>query len=347
MKEKIIEILRKVPMPGATKNIVEAGIITDIVEENKLIQILVGLPQKAEKYEQALVPTMQDVLKRELEYDGQVKIKVNILKLNQSTEPGGISKVKNVIAVASGKGGVGKSTVSSNLAISFAKLGYKVGLLDADVFGPSVPTMFGTQGSQPVMEKRGEKDMIIPIEKFGVKMLSVGFFIKPSEAMALRGPMAGNVLKQLIEDTDWGELDVMILDMPPGTSDIQLTIAASIDLTGAVMVSTPQDVALIDLVRGIDFFQKEKIEVPVLGLIENMAWFTPAELPDNKYYIFGKGGAKKLAEDKNIPFLGEVPIVQSIREGGDSGSPIALDDDSMVALYFKQIAEKVAASIKL
>lgn len=345
MKEKIVSILSKVPMPGQKMSIIEADIIADVVEENGVLRIKVELPQEAEKYEQALVPTMQDVLKRELVYDGQVKINVSVLKLNRAKGGGGITKVKHVIAVASGKGGVGKSTVSANLAVALSKLGYKVGILDADIFGPSVPKMFGVEGAQPVMEKRGEKEWIIPVKKYGISLLSVGFFIKPSDAMAWRGPMAGNVLKQLIQDTDWGELDVMVLDMPPGTSDIQLTIASSIDLSGAVMVSTPQDVALIDVVRGIDFFQKEKIEVPIIGLVENMAWFTPAELPENKYYIFGQGGAKKLAEHMQLPFLGEVPIVQSIREGGDSGEPITMNDDSMTGLIFKQIAEKVAKSI--
>ncbi len=332
-------------MPTEGKSLVEANVIGNVIEDDNELRILVELPQKHEKFKSAIVPTMHDILSRELDFSGEIKIEVSIIKLNDSKEPGGVSGVKHLIAVASGKGGVGKSTVSANLAISLAKQGLRVGLLDADIFGPSVPKMFGVEGQFPEMQQRGEKEFIIPIQKYGVSLLSVGFFVQPSEAVAWRGPMAGNVLKQLIQDADWGELDVLVFDMPPGTSDIQLTITQVVNLSGAVMVSTPQDVALIDVVRGIDFFQKEKIGVPIIGLVENMSWFTPAELPENKYYIFGKGGAEKLAAEKQIPFLGNVPIVQSIREGGDEGVPAALQEDSIVAKYFADIAKKVAEAI--
>lgn len=346
MKDSIIALLQKVPMPGEKMSIVDARIIGEIIEQNDELIIHINLPQKYEKYQQALPPTIQDVVKRELGYTGAIKVPIAIIKANKSSEPGGISKVKHVIAVASGKGGVGKSTVSVNLALSLAKLGYSVGLLDADIFGPSIPKMLGAEGQTPIMKKIGEKEFITPLEKHGIRFLSIGFFIKDSDALAWRGPMAGNVLKQLIIDTDWGELDIMVIDMPPGTSDIQLTICQTIELTGAVMVSTPQDVALIDVVRGIDFFQKEHIEVPIIGVVENMAWFTPAELPNNKYYIFGKGGVQKLAEQTNVTFLGHVPIIQTIRESGDVGVPIALDEDSLARTYFVDIAEKISEYLR-
>lgn len=345
MKEAIFTLLQKIPMPGEKKNIVEAGIISEITVVDTEITIEIGLPQAFEKYKQALIPTIEDAVRRELSYKGNISIPVTILKANHSNKPGGISQVKHVVAIASGKGGVGKSTVSSNLAIALSQLGYSVGLLDADIFGPSVPKMFNCEQGQPSMKKMGEKEFIIPIEQYGVKLVSIGFFVKSSDALAWRGPMAGNVLKQFISDTDWGELDVLLLDMPPGTSDIQLTIAQTIELTGAIMVSTPQQVALIDVQKGIDFFKKDGIRVPILGIIENMAWFTPAELPNNKYYIFGKQGAEQLAQSLDIPFLGSVPIVQSICEAGDNGTPIALQEDSIVSIQFKEIAQKLATEL--
>ena len=274
-----------------------------------------------------------------------VEVLIDIIKANDTEATGGVSKVKNVIAVASGKGGVGKSTVSANLAVSLSKMGYKVGLLDADIFGPSIPKMFGVEHAQPLSKKEGDKEWIMPIEQYGIKLLSIGFFVRPEDALAWRGPMAGNVLKQFVEDSDWGELDVLVIDMPPGTSDIQLTLCQILNITGAIMVGTPQDVAVIDVVKAIDFFSKEKIEVPILGLIENMAWFTPKELPENKYYIFGKGGIESLAYAKGLPFLGSVPIVMGIREGGDSGKPAALNDNSMIAQQFHEIAGKLVGKL--
>lgn len=341
MKEQIIQILQKLPMPGESFSIVEANCIKDIVVSKESITIQLALLQKYEKYTQAIVPTITDSLTRELQFTGAIDVRTEVLKANQVDEFGGVSQVKHIIAVASGKGGVGKSTVSSNLAVTLAKLGYKVGLLDADIFGPSVPKMFKVEGEKPIMETYGDKNFIAPIEKYGVKMLSIGFFVDPADAVVWRGPMAGNALKQLITEANWGELDVMLIDMPPGTSDIQLTITQVVALSGAVMVSTPQDVAVIDVVKGIDFFVKDAIHVPVLGIIENMAWFTPAELPNNKYYIFGNGGAEALAAQKNIPFLGAIPLVQSIREGGDSGEPIACKEDSVVAIQYAEIAQNI------
>ena len=249
--------------------------------------------------------------------------------------------VKNVIAVSSGKGGVGKSTVAANLAVALAQMGYKVGLLDADIFGPSVPKMFHVEGAQIFMEKKEGRELIIPAEKYGVKLLSIGFFVNPDTATLWRGGMASNALKQLIADADWGDLDYFVLDTPPGTSDIHLTLLQSLAITGAVIVSTPQNVALADARKGIDMYQNDKVNVPILGRVENMAWFTPAELPENRYYIFGKEGVKRLAEEMNVPLLGQIPIVQSICNSGDEGEPVAVHADSLTGSAFRNLAEAV------
>ena len=249
------------------------------------------------------------------------------------------------IAVASGKGGVGKSTVAVNLAIALAKQGARVGLLDADIFGPSIPKMFGAEGSVPKVKKVAGKDRIVPLEKYGIKMLSIGFFVKPEDALIWRGAMATGALKQLINDGLWGELDYMLIDLPPGTSDIHLTMVQTVPVTAAIIVSTPQDVALADAIKGLSMFEADKIEVPVIGLVENMSWFTPEELPENKYYIFGKDGVKRLAEEKNIPLLGQIPIVQSIREGGDQGTPAVLQDTPL-GEAFMQLGENVAEKVE-
>ena len=248
--------------------------------------------------------------------------------------------VKNVIAVSSGKGGVGKSTVAANLAVALAKLGYKVGLLDADIFGPSMPKMFQVEDARPYAEQIDGRDLIIPIEKYGIKLLSIGFFVDPDQATLWRGGMASNALKQLIGDANWGELDYFILDTPPGTSDIHLTLVQTLAITGAVIVSTPQQVALADARKGINMYTNDKVNVPILGLIENMSWFTPAELPENKYYLFGREGAKQLAEDMNVPLLGQIPIVQSICENGDKGTPAALDENDYHGTCFLGIGGK-------
>ncbi len=254
--------------------------------------------------------------------------------------------MKNIIAVSSGKGGVGKSTVAVNLAVTLARKGYKVGLLDADIFGPSLPKMLNEEEARPFLEPVDGKEMIVPVEKYGVKMLSIGFFVNKDEAVVWRGAMAGNALKQLIGDANWGELDYFLIDFPPGTSDIHLTLVQTLAITGAVVVSTPQQVALADAKKGINMFTNEKVNVPILGLVENMSWFTPAELPENKYYIFGKGGCKALAEQMNVPLLGEIPLVQSICEGGDSGKPVSLNDGSMTALAFEALTDNFIASVE-
>lgn len=333
----------QIPIPGEKGSVVE--FVRNVEEKDGSVVIRMGLPQKYDKYERALVSSIQDAVKRAIANVQNVEVLIDIIKANDTEATGGVSKVKNVIAVASGKGGVGKSTVSANLAVSLSKMGYKVGLLDADIFGPSIPKMFGVEHAQPLSKKEGDKEWIMPIEQYGIKLLSIGFFVRPEDALAWRGPMAGNVLKQFVEDSDWGELDILVIDMPPGTSDIQLTLCQILNITGAIMVGTPQDVAVIDVVKAIDFFSKEKIEVPILGLIENMAWFTPKELPENKYYIFGKGGIESLAYAKGLPFLGSVPIVMGIREGGDSGKPAALNDNSMIAQQFHEIAGKLVGKL--
>jgi len=333
----------QIPIPGEKGSVVE--FVRNVEEKDGSVVIRMGLPQKYDKYERALVSSIQDAVKRAIANVQNVEVLIDIIKANDTEATGGVSKVKNVIAVASGKGGVGKSTVSANLAVSLSKMGYKVGLLDADIFGPSIPKMFGVEHAQPLSKKEGDKEWIMPIEQYGIKLLSIGFFVRPEDALAWRGPMAGNVLKQFVEDSDWGELDVLVIDMPPGTSDIQLTLCQILNITGAIMVGTPQDVAVIDVVKAIDFFSKEKIEVPILGLIENMAWFTPKELPENKYYIFGKGGIESLAYAKGLPFLGSVPIVMGIREGGDSGKPAALNNNSMIAQQFHEIAGKLVGKL--
>ena len=255
--------------------------------------------------------------------------------------------MKNIIAVSSGKGGVGKSTVSANLAIALAKLGYKVGLLDTDIFGPSMPKMFGVEESRPYAVEKDGRQLICPIEKYGVKLLSIGFFVNSDTATLWRGGMATNALKQLIADADWGELDYFILDTPPGTSDIHLTLLQTLAITGAIIVSTPQSVALADARKGIDMYTNDKVNVPILGLVENMAWFTPAELPENKYYIFGKDGCKNLAQEMKVPLLAQIPIVQSICENGDSGTPAALNVDTMTGQAFINLAQAVVTTVNV
>ncbi len=251
-----------------------------------------------------------------------------------------IPNVKNILAVASGKGGVGKSTIAANLAVALSKEGYKVGLLDADIFGPSIPKMFGVEDMQPRVKKESTKDIIVPIEKFNVKLLSIGFFVPKSDATVWRGPLASKVLQQLIRDANWGELDYLIFDLPPGTSDIHLTLVQTLPVTGAIIVSTPQDVALADAIKGIMMFKKDPIKVPILGIVENMSWFIPAEFPDHIYYIFGKDGCKRLAEEFNIALLGQIPLMRSIQEGGDKGHPSALEN-TFIGEVFREIARQV------
>ncbi len=344
-KSAIEDALAKVVLPEEKHNIVESGHVRNIDLQGTDVTIRLRIPASKQKYKSAIKLTCEDAVKRFASAELSLTVIFDEDVTVNGEYAGGVSMVKNIIAVASGKGGVGKSTVTSNLAVAMANKGYKVGLLDADIFGPSVPKMFGVEDTKPFSRKVGDKDVIIPVEKFGVKMLSIGFFINPSDSLAWRGPVASNALKQLLNDCDWGYLDYLFIDMPPGTSDIHLTIVQAASLTGGIIVTTPQDVAVIDAVRGIDFFRKGAINVPIIGLVENMAWFTPAELPQNKYYIFGHGGGERLCNEMNIPFLGHLPIVQSIREGGDGGQPVAFTEGTVLYGMFEKLALEVEKNL--
>lgn len=345
----IMDALEKVRYPGTGKDIVSMGMVEDNIriDGNKVSFSLL--------FEKPNDPFIKSVVKAAetavLTYVGEeVEIKGNIEVITRQVarpEPEKLLPlVKNIIAVSSGKGGVGKSTVAANLAVALALQGYKVGLLDADIFGPSQPKMFKVEDARPCMVEAGNRELIEPAENYGVKLLSIGFFVNKEDAVLWRGAMASNALKQLIADANWGELDYFLIDLPPGTSDIHLTLVQTLAITGAIVVSTPQEVALADARKGISMFMGEKINVPVLGLVENMAWFTPAELPENKYYLFGKEGGKRLAEELEIPLLGQIPIVQSICEGGDSGTPVALNPDSITGHAFQMLAENVVRQVE-
>ena len=338
----ITDALEKVHYPGNGKNLVEANMVEDDIRINGMnVSFSLIFEKSTDPFIKSVVKSAESTIHAFVSKDVNVAISVKSLQAARP-EPGKmLPGVKNVIAVSSGKGGVGKSTVAANLAVALAQMGYKVGLLDADIFGPSVPKMFHVEGAQIFMEKKDGRELIIPAEKYGVKLLSIGFFVNPDTATLWRGGMASNALKQLIADADWGDLDYFVLDTPPGTSDIHLTLLQSLAITGAVIVSTPQNVALADARKGIDMYQNDKVNVPILGLVENMAWFTPAELPENRYYIFGKEGVKRLAEEMNVPLLGQIPIVQSICNSGDEGEPVAVHADSLTGSAFRNLAEAV------
>lgn len=341
----IREALMQVRYPGTGKNLIESDMLAgDIRIEGAKVSFTLVFDKPNDPFIRSVVKAAEAMIERAAG-DDPVEIRGNIhVQTRQAPRPEAdklLPQVKNIIAVASGKGGVGKSTVAANLAIGLARLGYKVGLLDADVFGPSQPKMFGIEAYRPYVVRKDDRDLIVPAENYGVKLLSVGFFVDPNDATIWRGSMAGSALKQLIGDADWGELDYFLIDMPPGTSDIHLTIVQTLALTGAVVVSTPQQVALADARKGIDMFLNEKINVPVLGLVENMAWFTPAELPNNRYYLFGREGVKDLAEEMHVPLLAQIPVVQSVCESGDSGYPVVLDNDHPVGQSMLSLAQAV------
>lgn len=329
INEKILNALRKVAEPDLGKDIVKLGLVSNLEIEGKKIRFTVRVSNPAmhsrKRMEEACIFNIQ----RSLGNDVEVEVNIEGIEADAGPElrkvlPG----VKNIIAIASGKGGVGKSTITANLAVGLASRGYKVGLVDADIYGPSMPLMLDVFDEKPGTIKKGEKSLMVPVESYGVKMLSIGFFADPDQAVVWRGPMASKALNQMFKDADWGELDYMLIDLPPGTGDIHLSLVQAVPLSGVVIVSTPQGIALADAKKGVAMFQLPQINVPVLGIVENMAWFTPDELPENKYYIFGKEGARDLAETLKVPLLGEIPLVQSIREASDVGRPAVLQSNT-------------------
>ena len=341
--QQVIDALRHVRYPGTGKDLIESGMLEDDIRISGFEVSFSLIFQKDND------PFMKSVLKA-AEVALQTYIDPNVAanihpKYRVESQKSKVESpkidAKHIIAIHSGKGRVGKSTVTANLAVALAQQGYRVGLLDADIHGPSMPKMFATEDCRPVSVEEDGRTLIEPIEQYGVKMLSIGFFVNPESAVIWRGGMASNAIKQLIEDAHWGELDYFLIDLPPGTSDIHLTLISTLQLTGVIVVTTPQPVALVDARKGVEMFRNEKVNVPILGLIENMAWFTPAELPENKYYIFGKDGGKALAEELDIPLLGQIPLVQSIREGGDNGVPIALQPGHPAAKAFNEIASRL------
>lgn len=344
-KELILEVLGKIRHPETKEDIVSSGIVNDISYREGELWIGLQFGRANDPFIQSLKKACMRAVNGAFGEDTLPKDHIQVLVPEPPPRREILPRVKNIIAVASGKGGVGKSTVAANLAVALAQSGKRVGLIDADVYGPSIPLMFGLEGQRPAARTEEGVEWIIPIEKFGVKLLSVGLFVRPEDAVIWRGPMATSALKQLISQGDWGELDILLIDLPPGTGDVHLTMVQEVPVTGVVIVSTPQNVALADVVKGINMFTGEKINVPVLGLIENMSWFTPEELPDNRYYIFGKDGCKQLAEKMNIPLLGQVPIVQGIRESGDSGLPAALDPDTPSGRAFQLLSEEVEKAL--
>lgn len=342
----ILDALATVRYPGTGKNLVEAEMVADNLRiDGMTVSFSLTFEKPTDPFMKSMVKAAETAIHTYVSPEVEVTIATESRQAARPEVGKLLPEVKNVIAVSSGKGGVGKSTVAANLAVALAKMGYKVGLLDADIFGPSVPKMFQVEDAKPYSENIGGRDLIVPVEKYGLKLLSIGFFVKPDQATLWRGGMASNALKQLVGDAAWGELDYFILDTPPGTSDIHLTLLQTLAITGTVIVSTPQQVALADARKGVDMYTNDKVNVPILGLVENMAWFTPAELPENKYYIFGKEGCKQLAEELDVPLLGQIPIVQSICENGDKGTPVALDENSVTGRAFLQLAAAVVRQV--
>lgn len=342
----ITDALEKVIYPGTKKNLIESEMLADtpIINGNK-VKITLIFPRETDPFLKSTLKAAEAQIHYSVGKDVEVTIETEFKSAPRPEVGKLLPQVKNIIAVSSGKGGVGKSTVSANLAIALARLGYKVGLLDTDIFGPSMPKMFGVEDVRPYGVEKDGRQLIEPVEKYGVRLLSIGFFVNPDTATLWRGGMATSALKQLIADADWGELDYFILDTPPGTSDIHLTLMQTLSITGAVIVSTPQSVALADARKGIDMYRNDKVNIPILGLVENMAWFTPAELPQNKYYIFGKDGCKNLAKELNCPLLAQIPIVQSICENGDKGTPAASQVDTVTGQAFLSLAQSVVTVV--
>lgn len=346
-EEKVLAALSHVEDPDLKKDLVTLKMIKDVKIEDKKVSFTLELTTPACPMKDMLKNACINAVKHFV--DAEVEININITsRVTKPIDTSQLKAIKNIILISSGKGGVGKSTVSSNLAVTLAADGAKVGLIDADIYGPSVPIMFGLVGAKPSAKETADgKTLILPIEKYGIKLLSLGFFSDPDQPVPWRGPMASNAIKQLFNDADWGELDYLLIDLPPGTGDIHITICQSFPIAGAVIVTTPQQVALADTRKGLAMFGMQGINIPVLGVVENMSYFTPEELPENKYYIFGKDGGKELAERFEVPFLGEIPLVQSITEAGDKGAPISLQKEHPQAISFKEIAGKIAQQISI
>ena len=346
----ILDALTHVRYPGTGKDIVSSGMVEDDMRiDGQKVSFSLLFEKQNDPFARSLVKACEQAIKTyispEVEIDGNIAIKCRQQPAAEPKKP--LEGVKHIIAISSGKGGVGKSTVAANLAVALAQMGYRVGLLDADIFGPSIPKMFDIEDARPVADEVDGRTLIVPIEKYGVKILSIGFFVDPGTALVWRGGMASNALKQLICDAEWGELDYFLIDLPPGTSDIHLTLVQTVHLDGAIVVSTPQQVALADARKGLQMFENDKINVPILGLVENMAWFTPAELPENRYYIFGREGCKRLAEEKGVALLAQIPLVQSICDNGDAGTPAALHADTITGHAFRALADAVVERLEV
>ena len=349
-KNEILKALETITIAGEGKSMVESGAVKNIVVFGNEVVIDLTIATPAMHIKKRAEDDIKKLIHEQFSPEAVVKVNIKVEAPEKAANPNEIKGkpipgIKNIIAVASGKGGVGKSTVTANLAVTLAKMGFNVGVLDADIYGPSMPIMFDVESEKPISITVDGRSKMKPIESYEVKILSIGFFTAPSQAVIWRGPMASKALNQMIFDADWGELDFMLIDLPPGTGDIHLSIMQSLPITGAVVVSTPQAVALADAKKGVSMFLSDSINVPVLGIIENMAYFTPEELPNNKYYIFGKEGAKNLAADLQVPFLGEVPIVQSIREAGDYGRPAAMQTGSVIESVFEEITRNVVEEV--
>ncbi|WP_207429302.1 Mrp/NBP35 family ATP-binding protein [Pedobacter sp. SYSU D00535] len=345
-KEQVLKALSHVEEPDLKKDLVTLNMIEDIHIEGNKISFSVVLTTPACPLKGLIENACRNAIAHFISQDAEVEVRMTSRVTSQQNKP--LSNIRNIIVVASGKGGVGKSTVSANLALGLSKKGARVGLIDADIYGPSIPIMFGLEDARPLASQTADgRTRIEPVEKFGIKILSIGFFTDPNQPIPWRGPMASNAVKQLFNDAEWGELDYLVVDLPPGTGDIHITLTQGYPVAGAVIVTTPQNVALSDARKGIGMFLMESINVPLLGVVENMSYFSPAELPENKYYIFGEGGGKSLAEQFDAPFLGEIPLVKSISEAGDAGVPVVLSDSNPMAAAFLEVAERVAQQVSI
>lgn len=348
-KEKVLEALSNVQEPDLGKDLVTLNMVQDIEIDGNYVSFTVVLTTPACPLKDMIKNACVNAVKLLVSKEAVVNVKFTANTSSKRTDTGTVlPRVKNIIAVVSGKGGVGKSTVAANLALAISQGGAKVGLMDADIYGPSVPIMFGVRGERPMMvEVENEKAMIAPLDRYGIKLISIGLLVDEKNAVVWRGPMASSAIRQFVTDVYWDELDYLVVDMPPGTGDIHLTLLQTVPVTGAVIVTTPQEVALADAKKGIAMFGQAQMNVPIIGLVENMSYFVPAELPDNKYYIFGKDGGKRLADEYDIPFLGQIPLVQSIREGGDEGIPVMMGEDEVTKTAFRNFASIVVRSIAM